>query len=81
MIEQPVEHSKVNPAELSLEELGLTEGEPLETSPRQMIFGWGLVFIAFVLAIGAAVVVITVLLFAGVISLWPVAFWLGDFSP
>lgn len=61
-------------SELSLEELGLEEGEALQTSRRQMIFGWSLVLLAFAIAIVVAAVVIVVLSYTAIIGFFAVAF-------
>ena len=61
-------------AELSLDELGLEEGEALQTSRRQMIFGWSLVLLAFAIAVVVAAVVIVVLSYTAIIGLFAVAF-------
>lgn len=84
MSEQPTVQSVLQPVagpmEPSIESLGLVEGEALQTSPREMVFGWGLVLLAFVLVIGAAAIVVTVLLIVGLVAWIPVGFSMGEFG-
>lgn len=84
MSEQPAAQSVLqavdSPMEPSIESLGLVEGEALQTSPREMVFGWGLVLLAFVLVIGAAAIVVTVLLVVGLVAMIPYAFSMGEFG-
>ena len=61
-------------AELSLDELGLEEGEALQTSRRQMIFGWSLVLVAFAIAIVVGAAVIVVLSYTAIIGFFAAAF-------
>lgn len=67
-------HRESVEAELSLEELGLEEGEALQTSRRQMIFGWSLVLVAFAIAIVVAAAVIVVLSYTAILGFFAVAF-------
>ena len=60
--------------ELSLEEIGLEVGEPLQTSPRQLAFGWLLVLLGFVVSLAMATVLVVLLSYAGMISFFVAAF-------
>lgn len=84
MSEQPTAQAVLQPVEgpmgLSIESLGLVEGEALQTSLREMVFGWGLVLLAFVLVIGAAAIVLTVLLIVGLVAMIPAGFSMGEFA-
>ncbi len=68
------------PDTASLEHLGLEEGEALRTTSRQMLFGWGLVLLAFTIVVLGAAAVIAILLFSGMFATIVGGFFSGGFS-
>ena len=68
------------PDTASLEHLGLEEGEALRTTPRQMLFGWSLVLLAFMIVVLGAAAVIAILLFLGMFATIVGGFFSGGFS-